>query len=80
MREACEKLRLLDENGMSVRSNSLFEGPGVAAGLGQGKNVGRLYRIAMEKKGIYTDLVPIEYARAQTDYPRREGWDHDWTR
>lgn len=65
MREACEALRLMDERGM--------------AGQEGGKDVGRLYRIAMEKKGIW-DNVPIEYARIQMEYPSREGWNHDWTR
>jgi len=33
----------------------------------------------MEKKGIWGG-VPIEYARAQTDTPARNGWDYSWTR
>ncbi|OCK86276.1 hypothetical protein K432DRAFT_341623 [Lepidopterella palustris CBS 459.81] len=69
MRSACEMLRLMDENGMAVED-------GMAA---QGKDVGRLYRIAMEKKGIW-DSVPIEYARIQMDYPAKEAWNHGWTR
>lgn len=45
------------------------------------KEAGRLYRIANEKKGIYgPNGVPIEYARAQTETPAREAWDHSWTR
>lgn len=45
------------------------------------KDAGRLYRIAMEKKGIFGHGgVPIEYARAQTDTPAREAWNHGWTR
>lgn len=72
MREACEALRLIGGDGMGG-------GPGGASA--GGKDVGRLYRVAMEKKGIYgLKGVPIEYARAQTDFPRREGWDHGWTR
>ncbi|KAL2066877.1 hypothetical protein VTL71DRAFT_1301 [Oculimacula yallundae] len=44
-------------------------------------NPGRLYRIAMEKKGIFgKDSVPIEYARFQTDTPAKEAWNHGWTR
>lgn len=40
---------------------------------------GYLYRVAMEKKGIYAaGSVPIEYAKAQTDTPAREAWNHDW--
>jgi len=46
---------------------------------GEGRNVGRLYRAAMDKTGVW-DGVPIEYARAQTEYPAREGWNHGWTR
>lgn len=44
-------------------------------------NAGRLYRIALEKKGIWGHGgVPIEYARMQTDTPGREPWNHGWTR
>jgi large subunit ribosomal protein L40 len=42
---------------------------------------GYLYRVAMEKKGIYgLGGVPIEYARAQTETPARVPWNHDWKR
>lgn len=45
------------------------------------KDAGRLYRIAMEKKGVFQHGgVPIEYARFQTDTPGREPWNHGWTR
>jgi len=45
------------------------------------KDAGRLYRIAMEKKGIFGyGGVPIEYARMQTDTPGTEAWNHGWTR
>ncbi|KAF7951620.1 hypothetical protein EAE96_006922 [Botrytis aclada] len=48
-------------------------------GSGQ-KEAGRLYRVALEKKGIFgKDGVPIEYARAQTDTPAKEPWNHGWT-
>jgi large subunit ribosomal protein L40 len=62
---ACEELRTMDPPGT--------------------KDAGRLYRIAMEKKGIFgkgfgKGAVPIEYARAQTDTPGREPWNHGWTR
>lgn len=44
------------------------------------KDAGRLYRVAMEKKGVFRHGgVPIEYARLQTDTPAREPWNHDWT-
>lgn len=47
----------------------------------EAKDAGRLYRIAMEKKGVYQHGgVPIEYARLQTDTPGREPWNHGWTR
>ncbi|KAH0494511.1 hypothetical protein TgHK011_001128 [Trichoderma gracile] len=42
---------------------------------------GYLYRVAMEKKGVYgLEGVPIEYARFQTDTPPKEAWNHDWKR
>jgi len=45
------------------------------------KDSGRLYRIAMEKKGIFGHGgVPIEYARFQVDTPAKEAWNHGWTR
>ena len=47
----------------------------------------------MSRKGIFGGLkvgieegvggnggVPVEYARAQTEGPGRDGWDHAWTR
>lgn len=46
-------------------------------GAGDG---GKLFRVSMNKKGLYTDLVPIEYGRLQTEWPSWEGWDHGWTR
>ena len=51
----------------------------VQAAAKRQSEVGRLYRVAMEKKGIYQG-VPIEYARCQTDTPSRNGWDYAWTR
>lgn len=45
------------------------------------KDSGRLYRIAMEKKGIFgKGGVPIEYARLQVETPAKEAWNHGWTR
>jgi large subunit ribosomal protein L40 len=45
------------------------------------KDAGRLFRIAMGKQGIFRPGgVPIEYARAQTDTPATEAWDHNWKR
>ncbi|KAF2202363.1 hypothetical protein GQ43DRAFT_439763 [Delitschia confertaspora ATCC 74209] len=80
MRDACETLRLLDESGNKV-SEAEAGGQGVEIGkLGpRGKEVGRLYRAAMNKTGVW-DSVPIEYARVQVDFPSRDGWNHEWTR
>ncbi|KAK1759746.1 hypothetical protein QBC47DRAFT_372970 [Echria macrotheca] len=45
------------------------------------RDEGYLYRVAMEKKGVYgLGGIPIEYARAQTDTPAREPWNHEWKR
>lgn len=113
MRNACEALRLIGEDGLAVpvekgeravrprgaRDPAFVDvsvgvektgGGGkegtegkmqvdVAAAAQRQREVGRLYRIAMEKKGVFRG-VPIEYARFQTDTPGREGWDHGWTR
>lgn len=46
-------------------------------GAGDG---GKLFRQSMHKKGVFTDLVPIEYGRLQTEWPSTEGWDHEWKR
>ena len=80
MRAACEHLRLLDNNGIRV-SEAQAGGTGTDPGaLGpKGKEVGRLYRGAMNKRGVAAS-VPIEYARVQVDFPPREGWNHEWTR
>jgi large subunit ribosomal protein L40 len=48
-------------------------------GMTGGKDEGRLFRIAMRKEGIWQG-VPIEYARMQTEWPARDGWNHEWTR
>ncbi|KAF2133482.1 hypothetical protein P153DRAFT_381912 [Dothidotthia symphoricarpi CBS 119687] len=80
MRDACEHLRLLDSQGNRVGEMEAG-GQGPDAGrLGvRGKDVGRLYRSAMLKRGVWGS-VPVEYARMQTDFPGREGWNHGWTR
>ncbi|KAI1651498.1 uncharacterized protein F4817DRAFT_133258 [Daldinia loculata] len=45
------------------------------------RDEGYLYRVAMEKKGVYGhNSIPIEYARPQTETPAREPWNHGWTR
>ncbi|KAG8626538.1 hypothetical protein KVT40_005483 [Elsinoe batatas] len=71
MRDAAEALRLMDGNGLRVDESSVD--------VSKSKDVGRLYRIAMLKKGVW-DGVPIEYARIQTHTPPRDGWNHGWTR
>ncbi|KAJ5577217.1 Ribosomal protein L28/L40 mitochondrial [Penicillium sp. DV-2018c] len=46
-------------------------------GAGDG---GKLFRVSMNKKGVFTDLFPIEYARMQTETPPAEGWNYGWKR
>ncbi|KAF2398369.1 hypothetical protein EJ06DRAFT_497001 [Trichodelitschia bisporula] len=48
-------------------------------GMPGGKDEGRLYRVAMEKRNIWQG-APIEYARIQTDWPSKSGWNHEWKR
>ncbi|KAK6442689.1 hypothetical protein LTR95_001048 [Oleoguttula sp. CCFEE 5521] len=78
MASACEALRLMDSDGMTEQEREKLgvKSPGAGAEKGEG---GKLYRVAMEKKGIW-EGVPIEYARAQVDTPPRNGWNHAWTR
>ena len=76
MHAACEALRLIDNHGMTTQDRARLGEPPQDEG---GKEMGRLYRIAMLKHGVW-DGVPIEYARIQTDSPGREGWNHAWTR
>ena len=80
MRAACEHLRLLDSNGNRVSEEEAGGQGAIVGELGvRGREVGRLYRSAMIKRGI-SGSVPIEYGRLQTDFPPREGWNHEWTR
>ena len=53
----------------------IIGGDGMEGGMDQGK----LFRKAMRKDGVWQG-TPIEYARAQTEYPPRDGWNHDWKR
>ncbi|KAH1810511.1 hypothetical protein KXX19_007342 [Aspergillus fumigatus] len=46
-------------------------------GAGDG---GKLFRISMNKRGVYKDMFPIEYGRMQTEGPSKEGWNHEWKR
>lgn len=80
MRDACEALRLLDERGNRVSEQEAGgQGNDVTTLGAKGREVGRLYRTAMNKAGVW-DSVPIEYARIQMDFPGREGWNSAWTR
>ncbi|KAM0703187.1 hypothetical protein Q7P35_009125 [Cladosporium inversicolor] len=74
MFNACEALRLIDTHGLTAEER-LKMGEGVA----EGSQMGKLYRTAMLKHGIW-DGVPIEYARIQTETPPKDGWNHAWTR
>lgn len=50
----------------------LTAGPGT-------RDQGYLYRVAMEKKGVYGNHgFPIEYARPQVETPPKVAWNHDW--
>jgi large subunit ribosomal protein L40 len=64
MQAACEALRLLGDDGV----------------VG-GENAGRRYREAMNKTGVWDQgAVPFEYARCLTDWPKKDGWNHEWKR
>ncbi|TVY54657.1 hypothetical protein LCER1_G005804 [Lachnellula cervina] len=72
--EERELMRMYQSMHAACEELRLLDPPGT-------KDAGRLYRIAMEKKGIFGHGgVPIEYARAQTETPGREPWNHSWTR
>jgi len=73
-REEGELMRMYQSMHGACEELRLLDSPGT-------KDAGRLYRIAMEKKGIFGHGgIPIEYARAQTETPGREAWNHGWTR
>lgn len=67
MRDAMEALRVIGDDGVAR-----IPGEG-------GRDQGRLFRAAMGKQGVRRG-APIEYARSQTEYPARMGWDHGWRR
>ncbi|KAK5125700.1 hypothetical protein LTR85_011974 [Meristemomyces frigidus] len=75
MASACEALRLIDNHGLTAEDRMKLGGESGA----EGREMGRLYRIAMLKDGVW-EGAPIEYARIQTESPPREGWNHAWTR
>ncbi|KAL1799684.1 mitochondrial 54S ribosomal protein mL40 [Alternaria dauci] len=80
MRSACEHLRLMDSNGNLVSEEEAGGQGADASRLGvKGREVGRLYRSAMLKRGVWGS-VPVEYGRVVTDFPGREGWNHEWVR
>jgi large subunit ribosomal protein L40 len=69
-----ELMRMYQGMHLACEELRLTEGPGT-------REEGYLYRVAMEKKGVYgAHGVPIEYARMQTETPAREAWKHDWKR
>ncbi len=75
-REAREATLMRQHQSMHAACEELrlTEGPGT-------RDQGYLYRVAMEKKGVYgLKGIPIEYARAQTETPARTPWNHDWKR
>ncbi|KAJ6788722.1 hypothetical protein PWT90_03920 [Aphanocladium album] len=74
--EAQHKERSRMQAGMwnACEALRLSEGPG-------DKGEGYLYRVAMEKKGVWNgDAIPIEYARMQTETPAAQAWNHEWKR
>ena len=92
MVRACEELRLLDESGISheggtrvlaAKKSPTIDATGENGRMGNDttRQGGRLYRIAMDKKGIYgSNGWPIEASRALTDWPGEEIWTKNWTR
>ncbi|KAI8963306.1 hypothetical protein F5Y11DRAFT_160717 [Daldinia sp. FL1419] len=73
-REAHELERMYQSMHNACEELRKTSGPGT-------RDEGYLYRVAMEKKGVYGhNSVPIEYARPQTETPAREPWNHGWTR
>lgn len=74
--EATHRERSRMQAGMYNACEALREvsGPG-------DRSEGYLYRVAMEKKGVWNgDAIPIEYARMQTESPAERAWNHDWKR
>ena len=76
MAAACEALRLIDSQGLTVEERIQLGEPQKED---ERKDRGRLFRTAMMKTGVW-DTMPIEYARLQTESPPRDGWNHAWTR
>ncbi|KAI1342552.1 hypothetical protein F5Y15DRAFT_308700 [Xylariaceae sp. FL0016] len=73
-REAHELERMYQSMHNACEELRKTSGPGL-------RDEGYLYRKALEKHGMYGHkAIPIEYARAQTETPAREAWNHGWTR
>ncbi|KAK6840415.1 hypothetical protein PG995_016169 [Apiospora arundinis] len=73
-REEKELARLYKSMHSACEELRQTSGPGT-------QNEGYLYRVAMEKKGVFKHHnFPIEYARPQVETPAREAWNHGWTR
>ena len=75
-REGLDKERMRMHAGMWNACEELRRTVGPA-----GRGEGYLYRVAMEKKGVWgTEAVPIEYARFQTESAGVNAWNHEWKR
>ncbi|ETS86491.1 hypothetical protein PFICI_00319 [Pestalotiopsis fici W106-1] len=73
-REEKELMRMYQSMASTAEELRHTSGPGT-------KDEGYLYRVAMEKKGLFGHkAIPIEYARPQTETPARVAWNHEWTR
>lgn len=80
MRSACEHLRCMDNHGNRVKEEEAGgQGPDPGTLGVRGGDVGRLYRSAMVKRGVWGS-VPVEYGRIQTEFPGRDGWNGGWSR
>ena len=81
MRDACEELRVgCGDGGRLYRQAMVKKGVfgGVVRDDGEGGGEGR-----EGKEGVKVGReggVPVEYARAQTEGPGREGWNAGWVR
>ena len=74
MRDACEELRIgVGDGGRLYRQAMVKKGVygGVATHKGEGEGL-----VERGREGG----VPVEYARAQTEGPSREGWNEGWMR
>ncbi|KAI9771645.1 MAG: hypothetical protein M1840_001860 [Geoglossum simile] len=72
------KLRAARERELERQYNSMREACEALRLLPEDQ--GRLFRIAMGKKGVKARGVPLEYARAPTEWPSKTGWNAGWGR